>query len=252
MKTKIETYLNSLSEYILILGIEGEDITSMPDLTRFKNLKELYISDNKLTSLSCTLLPRSVEILYCSKNKLSFLPELTRFKNLKQLYCSINKLSSLPNILPEGLEILHCSSNKLTSLPDLKRLKNLKELNCSNNQLNCLPTKLPLSLETLFCFDNRLNYFPILPENIVNFYYPNNPICNILDDNNNSLIKIKQNIKIVNNFRYLYYSLLLKKQFRKWLWEKVREKQIMDKYHPSYLVENLDENTDLDEFLNNW
>ena len=43
-----------------------------------------------------------------------------------------------------------------------------------------------------------------------------------------------------------------KKQLRKWLWEKVREKQIMDKYHPKYLLEHLDENTDLDEFLNIW
>jgi len=26
----------------------------------------------------------------------------------------------------------------------------------------------------------------------------------------------------------------------------------MDKYHPKYLLENLKEDTDLDEFLNNW
>ena len=71
-------------------------------------------------------------------------------------------------------------------------------------------------------------------------------------DNNSSLIKIKQNIKILNNFRCLYYSLQFKKQLRKWLWEKVREKHIMDKYHPKYLLENLKENTDLDEILNNW
>lgn len=71
-------------------------------------------------------------------------------------------------------------------------------------------------------------------------------------DNNSSLIKIKQNIKILNNFRYLYYSLQFKKQLRKWLWEKVRKNHIMDKYHPKYLLENLKENTDLDEILNNW
>jgi hypothetical protein len=26
----------------------------------------------------------------------------------------------------------------------------------------------------------------------------------------------------------------------------------VDKYHPKYLLENLKEDTDLDEFLNNW
>jgi Leucine-rich repeat (LRR) protein len=250
MKSVIETYLNSLSEDILILGIEGENITSLPDLTRFKNLKELYCSDNKLSSLP--MLPKSIEILYCSKNKLTSLPDLSRLKNLKELYCSINELSSLHTTLPEGLEKLHCSSNKLTSLPSLTRLKNLKELICSNNQLNYLPTNLPQGLEILYCFDNKLTYLPTLPENMLYLYYLNNPICNILDNNNNSLIQIKQNIKILNNFRYLYYSLHFKKQLRKLLWEKVREKQIMNKYHPNYLLKNLEENTDLDEFLNNW
>ena len=208
MKTVIKTYLDSLSEDILILSIDSREITVFPDLSRFKNLKELYCSDNKLSSLPTTL-PQSLEVLYCSKNKLISLPDLSRFKNLKELYCYKNKLTSLPTILPQ-------------------------------------------TLVTLYCFDNKLTYLPSLPEKILYFYYPNNPICNILDINNNSLIKVKQNIKIVNNFRYLYFSLKFKKQLRKWLWEKVREKKIIDKYHPNYLLENLEENADLDKFLNNW
>ena len=210
MKTDIETYLNSLSEDKLTLSIDSRDITVVPDLTRFKKLKELY--------------------------------------------CGFNKLTSLPTTLPESLEILFCSYNQLTSLPDLKNLKNLKELNCSDNQLNSLPNTLPESLETLYCFDNKLTYLPNLPEKTIYIYYPNNPIYNILnvDIKNNSLFKVKKNIKIVNNFRHLYYSLKLKKQLRKWLWENIREKKIMNKYHPNYLLENLEDNTDLDEFLNNW
>ena len=50
----------------------------------------------------------------------------------------------------------------------------------------------------------------------------------------------------------VYYSLRIKKQLRKFLWEKVRKKKIMDKYHPKYLLENLQENENLDDFLNNW
>ena len=251
MKIAIETYLNSLSEDILTLSIDCREIIVLPDLTRFKNLKELYCSDNKLSSLPNTL-PQSLETLYCSSNKLTSLPDLTRFKNLKQLYCNNNKLTSLPTTLPKTIEILYCSSNKLTSLPDLTKFTNLKELYCFKNKLSSLPTTLPQTLETLYCFDNKLTYLPTLPEKILYLYYTNNPICNILDCDSNSLIKVKQNIKILNNFRHLYYSLQFKKQLRKLLWEKIREKQIMNKYHPNYLLENLEENTDLDKFLNNW
>jgi Leucine-rich repeat (LRR) protein len=243
MTTDIETYLNSLSEDIVTLSIDGRDITSLPDLTRFKNLKELYCSDNQLTSLHS--LPESLEILYCSKNKLTSLPNLPQ--NLKEVYCSNNQLTSLLT-LPENLEKLYCSNNKLTSLPSLPQY--IKELHCSNNQLNSLPT-LPQNLKILFCFDNELTYLPTLPEKIAYFYYPNNPICDIVDSLNNNLINVKQNIKIINNFRHLIYSLRSKKRFIKWLW-KSREKKIMEKYHPKYLLENLEENADLDEFLNNW
>lgn len=254
MKTKnnIETYLNSLPADRRILTIESIGITDLPDLSRFKNLKELYCGFNKLTSLPNTL-PESLEILHCSYNKLTSLPDLTRLKNLKKLYCSKNQLSSLPTTLPQGLEELICSDNQLTSLPDLSRLKNLKELNCADNQLNSLPNTLPESLERLFCFDNKLTYLPNLPEKTIFIYYPNNPIYNILnvDINNNSLMKVKQNIQIFNNFRHLYDSLQFEKPFIKWLW-KSREKKIMERYHPNYLLANLEENTDLDEFLNNW
>lgn len=251
MTTTIGIYLNSLSEDILTLSIECRGITVFPNLTRFKNLKELYCSDNKLSSLPTTLLPQSLEILYCSNNKLTSLSNLTRLKNLKALYCSNNKFSSLPTTLPQSIVILNCSNNQLTSLPDLIRIKNLKELNCCNNQLNSLPNTLPESLETLYCFDNKLTYLPTLPEKTLYIIYWNNPVCNILDINNNSLMKVKQNIKIVNNFRHLYDSLQFKKQLIKWLW-KSREKKIMEKYHPNYLLANLEENTDLDEILNNW
>jgi hypothetical protein len=71
-------------------------------------------------------------------------------------------------------------------------------------------------------------------------------------DNNNNLIKIKQNIKILNNFRYLYYSLQFKKQLRKWLWEKVREPNAKNLYNPIYLIENFSDEDDLNTFLNNW
>ena len=84
-----EKYLNSLSENIETLSLERRGLTSLPDLSRFKNLKEFYCCDNLLTSLPNNL-PKSIEIFMCSGNKLTSLTDLTRFTNLKEFYCSVN------------------------------------------------------------------------------------------------------------------------------------------------------------------
>lgn len=99
-------------------------------------------------------------------------------------------------------------------------------------------------------YNNQLTLLPTLPGNLQQLYCNNNPIYEII--NNTNLIVVKQKIKILNNCRDLYYCLKLKKQFRKCLWEKIREPKIMKKYHPSYLIERLDEDTELDMVLNNW
>jgi hypothetical protein len=241
-----EKYLNTLSEDILTLNLERRGLTSLPDLSRFKNLKELYLCDNLLVSLPNNL-PQGIEILFLSGNKLSSLPDLIRFTNLRELWVSVNKLSFMPT-LPESLERLWCSNNQITYFTNLS--PNLIDLNCHKNELKSLPN-LPQNLYSLYCFNNYLTSIPNLPEKMLYVCYCGNPICNILDITNNNLIELKKNIEIVNNFLDLYYSLPFKKQFIKWLW-KSREKKITEKYHPKYLLENLEENTDLDEFLNNW
>jgi hypothetical protein len=91
---------------------------------------------------------------------------------------------------------------------------------------------------------------PTLPENLKKIFYSNNPISEIINSNN--LIKIKENVQILNNFRHLYLCLQFKNHFRKWLWEKVREPSAKKLYNPIYLIENLGQDDELDEVLNNW
>ena len=119
-----------------------------------------------------------------------------------------------------------------------------------------MPT-LPQNLEYSDCADNQLTSLPTLPQNLKSLGYVNNPIYKIV--NNDSLIKIKQNIQLLNkniqllnNFRHLYYCLKFKKQLRKWLWENVREPNIQKTYSINYLIENLGDEDDLDTFLDNW
>ena len=151
--------------------------------------------------------------------------------------------------LPQNLKELYCSNNQLTLLPALPQ--NLTILDCSDNQLTLLPA-LPQNLTILHCSDNRLNLLPYLPQNLKNLHYNNNPIHKIVNDINNSFIQIKKSMRILNNVCHLCYCLQFKKQFRKWLWEKVREPNVMKRYSPNYLIENLGDEDDLDTVLNNW
>lgn len=166
--------------------------------------------------------------------------------NLQIVNCYNNQLTSLP-ILPNTLERLFCSKNKLTTLPTLPAT--LEDLYCDDNQLTILPM-LPANLEDLDCDNNQLTSLPTLPANLYTLDYSNNPIYEVLNTDN--IVIIKQKINIINRFRYLYYSLKYKNQFRKWLWEKIREPRAIIKYHPDYLITNLGEDTELDDVLENW
>ncbi len=191
-------------------------------------------------------LPEDTESINVSKRNLHYLPSLERFTKLKTLICYTNNLTSLP-LLNEKLEELDCRNNQLTSLPPLN--ENLIQLSCSNNKLSTLPP-LNKKLRELDCSDNKLSNSQNLNEKLDIFCYDENPICEIIGESMN-INESKHNIKTLNNFRYLYYSLKFKKQFRDLLWLQIREPRIRKQFNPIHL-ENIREDTDLDEFLNHW
>jgi hypothetical protein len=242
----IETYLNSLPDNIKFIDVSNKGITYLPDLTRFKNLKTLSCFHNKLKSLPT--LPENLKYLSCFNNKLTCLPDLP--ENLETLFCDNNKLTWLPE-LPKKIYQLHCDSNQLTRLPALP--EKLKFLCCYNNQLTYLPV-LPNNLFSLNCHKNQIICLPDMPENLNVLYFVHNPIYNLIYEkiNSNNLFDIKQKIRILNKFRYLYYSLKFKNRFKKLLWETIREPKIIKKYHPDYLIEHLHEDSDLEIVLENW
>ena len=215
MEFNIENYLNSLDENTEVIDVSFKNLKYLPDLSRFKKLKELN----------------------CSYNKLTFIHSLN--KTLKKLVCDYNYLTFLP-ILNEELEKLYCSYNQLTFLPILR--ENLKIINCSHNKLSSLPT-INKKLKIFIFYNNRIH------ETIKECGYK---VGYKFGLNTDDVEITKKIIKILNNFRYVYYLIKLKKKFRNWLWVRVREPKIRNKYNPKYLLETLDENKDLDDFLDNW
>jgi hypothetical protein len=136
----------------------------------------------------------------------------------------------------------------LTSLPILSI--NLKNLNCSNNLLTTLP-EIPENLLYLNCVNNNITLLPTLPETLIIFYC-NDDLLFLYDGDwiDINIKTINKNIKIINNFRQLYYSLKFKSKFRKILWEIIREPKIKNYYSPTNLIKFLNENQheDLDKW----
>jgi hypothetical protein len=182
-------------------------------------------------------LPDTLTEMSCVMNNLTHLPPLSN--NLIYLSCDHNKIIYLP-ILPEKLKKLSFSGNKLTYISTLP--ENLTKLFCDDNILISLP---PLSKNLI-----DLTHIPNLPENLTNFDFDNNIIYDIV--NSADLNIVKRNINTINNFKHLYHCIKFRAQFRKYLWEKVREPKIIKKYDPNYLIEHLDDTTDLDEVLDEW
>ena len=124
------------------------DLESIPEeigmAMEFTNLKNIFLSRNKLRSL-----PESIGY----------------FKKLSWLYLENNFLSSIPDSIGKltNLNLLDLSNNQLTTLPDsFGNLKNLNFLNLSNNQLITLPDSFGQleNLEFLFLQNNQLLTLP--------------------------------------------------------------------------------------------
>jgi Leucine-rich repeat (LRR) protein len=230
---------NSIEEYFAQFpdDIESIDVSIqthyLPDLSRFYKLKDLVCGNNQLTQLPT--LPPTLTVLYCINNLLTQLPTLP--PTLTHLYCSNNQLTQLPT-LPPTLEFLDCTNNQLTQLSTLP--PTLKYLLCSNNQLTQLPT-LPSKLEFLDCRYNLL------------LFDNEKKITNTME----YIIQMRNKNNIFIRFKELFYAFKYKKQFRDWLWVRIREPKIRNKYHPDNLIKLLEDREnltldELDELDYNW
>ncbi len=145
-------------------------ITQRRLLERFYNMRELYISGNRLSSLpECIGQLQNLDILDLWGNKLSSLPEcIGQLQNLNILNLWDNKLNSLPECIGQlqNLKTLNLWGNQLSSLPEsIGQLQNLKTLNLRSNQLSSLPESIG-QLQNLKTLNLRSNQLSNLPESI--------------------------------------------------------------------------------------
>ncbi len=193
-------------------------------------------------------LPDDIEFINICNRGITYLPSLNRFYRLKKLNCSYNNLTSLPE-LNDSLQVLDCSRNELTSLPKLNN--NLIHLDCCLNNLTVLP-KLNNNLAILLCSYNLLITLPKLNKKLklftaTNCLFPNGLEHRAAILNETKINKINNIIEILHNFKVLFWALKFKRQFRDWLWIRVRQAKIEKIYHPNKLNELLHEKDDITE-----
>jgi len=185
----IEEYLNSLPYYAKTIRIINRNLTYIPDLSSYTNIKVIHIYGNQLTELP--KMSDSVVELHCSNNQLTSIKSLPPY--LHTLRCSNNNLKELPE-LPSSLVILSCHSNQLVDLPKLPN--NMKQINCRLNRLKKLPY-LPASIDYLDCRGNEIEHIPAIW----------NAYIKLFCDLNTLPISDYNTWRSIYNFKYRYYKL---------------------------------------------
>jgi len=164
---KIEEGLESFPEELFtlcdsleLLDLSGNKLKDLPDLSRFKNLKIAFFSQNRFTKVpdafkECKnlfmlgfkanlieefeedILPLSISWLILTDNRLVRLPEsIGKLTKMKKFPIAGNRLTSLPDSMKnlKNLELIRLSANSLTEIPHwIKELPKLAWFAFSGN-----------------------------------------------------------------------------------------------------------------------
>ncbi|CAN2390300.1 fibrinolysis [Pristimantis euphronides] len=152
---------------ILILSFNNFKSLSTSSFKGFKDLTELEVPDNGMTSFEIDL-PLNLEELNLANNTLKKLPEVSQLSSLITLQLSNNRISTLPENSFKGLKKmtrLELQHNRIDTLNEevFDDLVSLIYLDLSYNQLWLLPDHLLSNtpyLEILYLSGNRLTHIP--------------------------------------------------------------------------------------------
>jgi len=214
----------SEAESISSLNVSGQNISSLIGIQAFKNLYELGVINNQLTTIDITGFQSDYCDLYLSNNNFTTTANIIGFSG-GFLDVSDNQLTSIDTInFPTFVESFDCSNNQITNL-DLSGLSFIYELYFNNNPVtnfiapsrlgliscnNTNLTSLDLSgiepyLETLWCNNNsQLEFINLknglsiynISDQFIDFSLNNNPNLQYFCTENN----IEYVQSVINNF----------------------------------------------------
>lgn len=126
-----------------------------PCLKSLKNLTELILNHNHLSSIDILTGLTNLRVLNIASNDIAVFP--VGFNNLvmlKDFDCNGNTIKDLTNFVPcstfTGLQQLNLSGNELKSLPtEIGTLTTLERLLVHENELSSLPSELGLLVNVM-------------------------------------------------------------------------------------------------------
>ena len=178
-----ELILSNLNKFINLreLNLSENKISEIKGLDSLVNLQELYLDHNQVKEIKGLDSLVNLRTLSISCNEIREIKGLDNLVNLQILRLSSNKIKEI-NGLDKliNLNELYLFSNKLTEMNGINMLINLQILNLSHNDITEI-TGLDnlINLYKLNLEDNRINELPLTLcnlRNICNFYYRINPI----------------------------------------------------------------------------
>ena len=135
--------------------IDGTVRMNWQNMKIIKEVTELYLNNENLSSLDGIEYFTGLEYLTCSNNRLTAL-DVGNLHNLKKLYCYNNQIETGKLILPPQLTYLSCSDNRLEQLDETVLPAGLTELYCQNNPLTKLEVGTLTKLTKLGCAGGQL------------------------------------------------------------------------------------------------
>lgn len=134
IKTEISLYLDTLYPTTQHICLCNFRLNSVPNLTKFTNLKYIDLSYNNISDINIYNIPNSVNYINLEHNLINTMNIFEQFTNLNILILNNNYIEELYNI--KSLKILEINNNYITSFKNCP--KNLIELSCKSNKINSL------------------------------------------------------------------------------------------------------------------
>ncbi|MCG8580125.1 MAG: hypothetical protein MI866_09425 [Bacteroidales bacterium] len=135
------------------LIIEDSQLSQI-DLSRLRNINQLFLNNNNLISINLRYNPQ-LQSLGLANNKLKNL-DVTKNNQLTDLWLAGNSLSTIRMGELKLLRDLHCADNHLKSL-NIQAMPRLHALYCDNNEIDSLDLSPATKLTIVDCSSNNIS-----------------------------------------------------------------------------------------------